>query len=578
MIYFIPVTPCNSKSFILFYPSWGLTARHSTTSHENYPKKYSPPREDKLRYRYASNKIDEVWTGDVTELSTYSLLLYVDMTTRQIIGHLLRKKGLITGNDCAELFRRCAADRQLPTMFHTDSASIFSSKEMFREIYESKVLHSVGNQAQFRHHNQVQERLHRTLKLALRKRLKELKGLKQVPKTLKKLSSLSIREVCNLVQKVIESYNDTVHGRLKGASPNRIESAISLYGNEVSTQVFGSEKAQLSKENSTKGTLIGQFRAEVVRRYAGDWQKFFIHWYQKSEMQHQEVMRSQEAHTSRVIAALQQEKLGLIQEIETSRKAIQDMQTRLEKQERDLTFLRNREESREIEKREKAEARARRAARNRTPRSAAYFLDYEAALKCVTSKKPFIKARDRVALLLLYITGIKVASLLLFTVSDLKTLRQFAKTGEGQLRIPSHKRTDTREDFLPLPPIAKQLVTDRLEDIDFLIDHHSDETPVFHTEEQKKVLRRDVLNRNINEILKEASRQLNKKLQTHSFRIGLITSITEDYGSDAAQHIIGHANVATTSLYARRHIRQRDISRMLNSALKPKNTVLRTLS
>jgi len=173
----------------------------------------------------------------------------------------------------------------------------------------------------------------------------------------------------------------------------------------------------------------------------------------------------------------------------------------------------------------------------------------------------------------------------LFTVSDLKTLRQFAKTGEGQLRIPSHKRTDTREDFLPLPPIAKQLVTDRLEDIDFLIDHHSDETPVFHTEEQKKVLRRDVLNRNLNKILKEASRQLNKKLQTHSFRIGLITkpaahpirrrpSITEDYGSDAAQHIIGHANVATTSLYARRHIRQRDISRMLNSALKPKNTTL----
>ena len=96
MIYFIPVTPCNSKSFIIFYPSWGLTARHSTTSHENYPKKSSAPREDKLRYRYASNKIYEVWTGDVTELSTYSLLLYVDMTTRQIIGHLLRKKGLGT--------------------------------------------------------------------------------------------------------------------------------------------------------------------------------------------------------------------------------------------------------------------------------------------------------------------------------------------------------------------------------------------------------------------------------------------------------------------------------------------------
>ena len=47
--------------------------------------------------------MDEVWTGDVTEIASHSLLLFMNVETRQIVGHLVKPRGSITSEDCVDI-------------------------------------------------------------------------------------------------------------------------------------------------------------------------------------------------------------------------------------------------------------------------------------------------------------------------------------------------------------------------------------------------------------------------------------------------------------------------------------------
>ena len=71
--------------------------------------------------------------------------------------------------------------------------------------------------------------------------------------------------------------------------------------------------------------------------------------------------------------------------------------------------------------------------------------DFKAVLQSVTSKRPFAKARQQVALSVLYISGVKVSKLLILEVRHLKTISQFVK--EGRLPAVPYRA----------PAIAKEL-------------------------------------------------------------------------------------------------------------------------
>lgn len=133
---------------------------------------------------------------------------------------------------------------------------------------------SRGNQAYRKHHNQVQERLHGTLKSLLRSKL----GIKHAKRGWSKFSAKPLGSARDLITSVIEDYNNKYH-RTLGASPNLVESALAVYGNGTS---------ELATRDSKAGKEIERFRAEVIAKYAGDWQSFFIDWYFTTTKSHRE--------------------------------------------------------------------------------------------------------------------------------------------------------------------------------------------------------------------------------------------------------------------------------------------------
>ena len=517
---------------------------------------------DKLQRRYAATGIHEAWTADETIIQQWSILSIMTMATRQVLGHIVMPRGSITGKNCADLLGNTIAWFGVPKIFHTDSAPIFHSEEMVNLLREQNVIRSQGHQSEIPHHNQVQERFHATLKQRLRKRLKELLGLKRTPKTFAKVSLLDEQTLKDTIYEAIQDYNNTPHSFLYGMSPQNMETAIAMKGKQVGKVLFNSTEGQLATESSPKGGEIAVYRSEVARLHALDWQQFFIEWHFNTYVHHKQVMEELKNITKsqrEIIMMLAHEKLRLQGELkdlrgELSARVIEsdELAKRLEVVESDVAYLNARENSREQQERETAEARARRAARAQAPcKVEAYAKDYAVALQHVASPHRFVIARRRVALLILYLTGMGVARALQLTVMDLKLLRDFAQTGEGELRMPAPTRGRVSEYMLPLPPVAKDLVVARLDDLQELIGDFPDEEPAFRESVRGRICRQDIFTRELNCILKEVGQELKKPLTTHSFRIGLIHSAANVAGTDIAKYIAGHTHTKPSEPFSR---------------------------
>ena len=93
-------------------------------------------------------------------------------------------------------------------------------------------------------------------------------------------------------------------------------------------------------------------------------------------------------------------------------------------------------------------------------------------IQSVGSKRPFVRARQRVALCILYISGFTIANLQRLTVGHLKQLRQFAHgASAATLTAPFRLRVHPSE--------AIELVASLREELDILISDVSDETTAF---------------------------------------------------------------------------------------------------
>ena len=96
---------------------------------------------------------------------------------------------------------------------------------------------------------------------------------------------------------------------------------------------------------------------------------------------------------------------------------------------------------------------------------------YNQVLQSVSSKRPFVRARQRVALCTLYISGLTIPNLLRLTVCHLKQLRQFAHGGSATFTAPLRLRVQPSE--------AIELIASLIEELDIIISDVSNETTAF---------------------------------------------------------------------------------------------------
>lgn len=514
---------------------------------------------DKLGGRYLSTKLDNVWTADVTSLGKLRLLLIMDLGPRQVIAHKLFEKSPLAV-DVAKLLAAAFSARQPPNMFHSDSDGIFTGGSNHRSttlLEREGILISRGNQKYRKHHNQVQERLHRTLKDLLARKLYDRMG-KALQHTKEKawcfLETMSLEEARELVTEVIEGYNSTFH-RGVGASPNLIDTAIAVYGDG---------KNILARKGSVAGDKVEEFHSIVVSKYAGDWQRFFIDFYQKSMAEHKETQERIERSSAKLIAALEREKLG-----HRRRFSFFDERTfyfAVPASRDGKVFKLHFGRSREQEELEKRDRQARRRARTRKPVREALFVKEYRLSQSLLRGNNFETCRGRVGLLLLFLTGLRVRSLLL-TTGGPKGRLSFLDEDNKALVYPGN--STAAEIRIPLPGEARELIAERSDDIRRLLAGRAPEDFVMsRTEGSPELLSVTNLTKRLNRVMRKLSEKTNKLFRTHSFRIGLTTSLASTAGLEIARGVIGHHDFRTTASYNRHVYTQRERRKALGAAYR----------
>ena len=159
----------------------------------------------------------------------------------------------------------------------------------------------------------------------------------------------------------------------------------------------------------------------------------------------------------------------------------------------------------------------------------------------------YINLRLRLALCILAVTGIRINELLNIRVSQLKTLTQEYWTAiDRSKRGPSsHKAFLTKE--------GKKIIEDRKKDFERMFAIKESDAFVFTSEATPyKTLRREILTKNVNQVMRKVSKKLPEKpnITSHSFRIGYITQLWKDSKDiEFVKQTIGHQKLDTTSSY-----------------------------
>ena len=155
----------------------------------------------------------------------------------------------------------------------------------------------------------------------------------------------------------------------------------------------------------------------------------------------------------------------------------------------------------------------------------------------------FTSKRNKLALILLYITGIKLNLLLKLKVSHLKSL----------LKNKYFTLSLKNDDFLLVYIIKEydKYVSEVKNYSKTVIQNKENSDFVFTKKNEKKSLSRETLTRTLNDILKNAGENLKEKkiFSTHSFRITYIKNLSKILSINEVSQIVGHKNVNSTVKY-----------------------------
>lgn len=185
-------------------------------------------------------------------------------------------------------------------------------------------------------------------------------------------------------------------------------------------------------------------------------------------------------------------------------------------------------------------------------RAAATFPEFLESIKIINSKSyksEFVRSREKVSLLLLFLTGIRVSNLCEITASDLQCLLTEEESVYFQVNAIKSKKHTVYGTWLT--SISLSLVQEYKADILRILQDKEPGDYVFTSKSSNFSLDRSSLTKSLNKILKPAGKVFGKTISSHSFRIGHITALIAQFGLFHAQHLIGHENAETTLRYAR---------------------------
>ena len=232
--------------------------------------------------------------------------------------------------------------------------------------------------------------------------------------------------------------------------------------------------------------------------------------------------------------------IGLALQNQELLKSNQQLKQQLNKVQKELNSINEEQEA-------KAGRKKARANRKRLPKRDPMTAEIYTELMRAAEGPTYIQLRTRIALCILAVTGVRINELLPLKVSQLETLFE-----ENWIAIDRSKRGPSNHKAF-LTKEGKKIIQDRKKDFQIIFLMKQPNAFVFSSEANHfKKLRREVITKDVNKIMRSVSKQLpgQPNITSHSFRIGYITQLWKDSKDiEFVKQTIGHRNLDTTSAY-----------------------------
>lgn len=502
---------------------------------------------DLVQNQYLVADRDTIWCVDSTFIAAGSLILIVDLATRLIVGHCFlhgSKHNEFNTQDVVELLQRCLKARQITEqsqlIIHSDRGRQFVNEHFAFVCKQAGIKQSVNDKPT---NNQVIESLNGNIKKLIRLKIDPTIETKQFrPGTfrdpLRKLNTYEATEIDKIITFAIDSHNNSISAYNQKLSPFEFDNA--LFDSQIERPPISATR----NDQSQDALLIQDFRNQVTVDYAQNWALFFADWQKKHDIQFEQAKRER--------AQLYEQNRMLIAKIEQQSEQIEEL----------LGFQRAlaHKEAKWTEFKEK-----RANAKKATPRDTISPEEFDSLIKGILFDGPKA-ARVKVALTLLYLTGLRVANLLVFTVRHLKDLTENLATP-----IQISKKGGVRK--IVLGREAKKWFSN-IEPEMILLTHNKSQADFLFCNKKGSLISRQRFTEQLNDTLKLFTTQTGKELKTHSFRITLITELLQTFPIQEVQKIIGHRDIKTTEVYNRNFLSERDYYKAVQFVYKKRAAAL----
>ena len=164
----------NRKRVVRIMVEEGIKAKmfrkHKGTTNSNHQKPRSP---NILQGKFDAERSNEVWTGDITQISTSEGWLYLaavlDIYTRKIVGWQADK--MMTSKLVEEAMRKALCNNNSPEIFHSDQGSQYASESFRKILIDNNIKQSMSRRGNC-YDNAITESFFHTLKTELVKQNK----------------------------------------------------------------------------------------------------------------------------------------------------------------------------------------------------------------------------------------------------------------------------------------------------------------------------------------------------------------------------------------------------------------------
>ncbi len=248
-------------------------------------------------------------------------------------------------------------------------------------------------------------------------------------------------------------------------------------------------------------------------------------------------------------------------ELKEQNKALEDQLNQLQDQ---LRIVREELEERKERERLIEEKKEKRKNQKRLPKREPITIEiYDSLIQSSQKFKYsnlYQSARLRLALALLFVTGIRISELLPLKMNQVGSLftNHWISIDRAKRGPANHKAFLTKE--------GSRIMRERRSDFELMQLFKKSDSYIFTAENSNKPLAREAFTNLINKFMKDCSRRMdrNPNLSSHSFRVGFITQLWRDTNDiEFVRQAIGHARIDTTSQYVENLSKKERQARML---------------